>query len=507
MKSTALALFVYVAAFLAGPPCLRAERISEREALTIARNYVRFTLANEGRWGRAETAEVASIQPFLRGDRQLGYFCRVEPSGFLVLSLYRELAPVRAYSGGCNLDPDAEEGLTDLLKDKMEAILDEVDRRLARPLRPDDRIDGLLQLDYRGVTEVLVADAFDPEAYRQAPRPSRGAGMNYQEGDTLLVCNWHQQPPFNQQCPDLGCSWPDYNNFNSNARVGCVATAASQVMHHWHWPLSGNEPFGDTYNWANMCAQYNWDWAGWFVDENGVPVTWNQINAVAELCNEVGIAVDMEYGCSSSGTLYADIEGALEDYFLYADCAVDYRMNHPEPLDWFDIIKNEINHNRAIPYGVEDHTIVADGWKEEQIGERYYWYHMNYGWVGTGADHWYALDELYLGGFFMEAVTIGVRPASSIGQQLQALYPPAARYFDMDASGTNSTFQAGNGLQILKPGFLLRNTGSPAAAINLYGLPEAKTRFYLQGDLAGKTRINIRGGAMKIRGGGEVAVY
>jgi hypothetical protein len=38
-------------------------------------------------------------------------------------------------------------------------------------------------------------------------------------------------------------------------------------------------------------------------------------------------------------------------------------------------------------------------------------------------------------------------------------------------------------------------------------LPEAKTRFYLQGDLAGKTRISVRGGAMKVCGGGEVAIY
>jgi hypothetical protein len=506
MRHKILAGLATLAVLLTCSPGGRAERISEQEALTIARNYVRFILLNEGGWGRSRHAEVSSIEPFMRGDRQLGYFCRVQPRGFLVISLHKELAPVRAYSGGSNLDPEAEEGLTDLLKDKMEAILAAVDERLGRPLGPDDQITDLLELDYRAVSDVLVSGAFDPEAYREPPRAHRGAGMNYQERDTLLVCNWHQKPPFNQQCPDMGCSWPAYGNFNQNALVGCVATAGAQIMHHWHWPLTGEDPFNDTYDWANMLPVYIYH-AGWFTDSTGVPVTWAQINAVAELCNEVGISADMEYGCEASSASVLDLAGAYHEYFHYGDCGVEYRVLYLSAVDWFDAIKNEINYNRPIPYAIQEHAIVADGWKEELFGGDYYWYHMNYGWVGTDDDTWYALDELPLGNYYFEYMITGVRPASALGLHLEMTYSAAARYFDLDASGTYATFLPGNGLQILKSGFLIRNTGSSASGIEFQGLPEAKTRFYLEGDLAGKTRISIQGGAMKICGGGEMAIY
>jgi hypothetical protein len=514
MRSMTNTILATLAVLLTCSFCVRAELTSEQEALTIARNYVSFILTNEGSWDGSDSAEVVSIQEFRRGDRVLGYFCRVQPRGFLVLSLHKELAPVRAYSGRCNLDPEAEEGLTDLIKDKMESILDGVEEQLGRPLKPDDQIGGLLEINYRGVSDILVSAAFDPEEYREPQRARTGAGMDYQEGEVMLTSVWHQGPPYNDQCPGMGCDWSDFGYFNSNAVVGCVATAGAQVMYYWHWPLTGEEPFDDSYDWPNMCNEYNYDGAGWFNDENGVPVTWNQIDAVAELCNEVGIAVDMDYACDGSGANTDDLRDAYEDYFHYTEGWIEYRSMY-EAVDWFNLLKYDFNRNRPVSYRVEGHAIVGDGWKEEWIGDDYYWYHMNYGWGGSIPDDpnwpgypssntWFALDELYLGDG--EYIVGGVCPASSIGGTLGLLYGAAVYYFDRDASGTISTFLPGGGLQILKPGFLLTNTGSASAAITFYGELDHKTRFYLEGDLAGKTRISVQGGGMAIYGGGQMVI-
>jgi len=503
------------AVLLTGTLCARAELTCEQEALTIARNHVSFILVNEGNWNGAETAEVVSIQEFKRGDRTLGYFCQVQPQGYLVLSLHKELAPVRAYSTRCNLNPDAEEGLTDLIKDKMENILDGVEKQLGRPLQPDDKIGDLLEINYRAISDALLSETFDPEEHRKPRRVRGGGGMDYQEGEILLTCNWHQRPPYNDQCPDeedeegcsdCPCSWPDYDFFNDSARVGCVATAGAQVMYHWRWPPVGEGPFDDSYDWPNMCNEYIYDGAGWFTDENGVPVTWDQIDAVAELCSEVGLATDMDYGCDLSGTPTAYLEDAFEDYFRYDEngCVI-YRSDFDDPVDWFNTLKNQLNVNRPIPYRVEDHAIVGDGWKEGWDQGFYYWYHMNYGYPNDSYDTWWALDELYHGTEDEYAIAIVV-PDAAIGGTLGSQYPGATRYFDRDTSGTNSTFHAGNGLQILRSGFLLTNTGDASAAIKFYGEPDHKTRFFLEGDLAGKTRISIKGGAMKIRGGGEMVI-
>ncbi len=491
--------------------CARAELTNEQEALTIARNYVSFILSNEGNWGGSERADVTSVEEFKRGDRTLGYFCPVQPQGFLVLSLHKELAPVKAYSGRCNLNPESDEGLTDLIKDKMERILDAVEKQLGRPLQHDDLINGLLEINYRSVSDALAAEAFDPNEYREPLSSRDGAGMDYQEGEVLLRCNWHQQPPYNDDCPGMSCDWSAYGHFNYNARVGCVATAGAQVMYHWRWPPYGEgpSPFDDWFDWPNMCNEYIYDGAGWFYNEDEVSVTWDQINAVANLCSEVGVAADMDYDCSASSTPTLYLEDAFEDYFRYDhDGWVVYRDDYDDPVAWFDALKGQFNINRPVPYRVDNHAIVGDGWKEEWIDGRYYWYHMNYGWPNDSYDGWWALDELHLGTsdeYFIAAVV----PDAAIGSSLGSYYPGAPgtwRYFDRDTSGTNSTFGAGQLLQILKSGFLLRNSGEPAHAIRFYGEPDLHTRFFLDGDPWGMTRILIQGGGMKIRGGAGMVI-
>lgn len=513
MKRLRFSILIAGTMVLASSATLQAELTTEQEALTIARNYVNLVLVNEGDWGGSEVAEVVSIEEFKRGDRTLGYFCPVQPQGFLVLSLHKELAPVRAYSARCDLNPENEEGLTDLIKDKMEGILDAVEKQLGRPLKPNDKLEDLLEIDYRPVFDVLAAEDFAPEDYREPQRDRDGAGMNYQEGEWLLTANWHQQPPYNHHSPDMGCDWWEYDYFNYNARAGCVAIAGAQVMYHWRWPPfgEGDPLYEDPYDWPNMCDAYYYDGAGWFNDEHGVPVTMNQINAVANLCGEVAVAVDTDFECGGSSAETYDLEDAFEDYLRYDhDGWVTYRSDYFSGLDWYNALKGQFNINRPVPYRVEGHAIVGDGWKEEWLGDDYFWYHMNYGWPNDTYDTWWALDELYLGGFSEEYFIAAVVPDVAIGSPLEPFYPGGPgfwRYFDQDTWGINSTFYAGQWLQILKSGFLLVSGGHPDACVSFCGEPELHTRFFLYGDPWGKTRVLIQGGAMKFHNGSGIAIY
>ncbi len=136
-----------------------------------------------------------------------------------------------------------------------------------------------------------------------------------------------------------------------------------------------------------------------------------------------------------------------------------------------------------------------------------YWYHMNYGWPDDAYDVWWALDELYLGGFWEEYFIAAVVPVVAIGSPMGAYYAPGWWYFDQDTWGINSTFDADQSLQILRSGFLLTSGGEPAAAVSFYGAPDLHTRFFFYGDPGGTSRILIRGGAMQIHGGGALALY
>jgi hypothetical protein len=182
----------------------RGELVTAEEAEMVAENYVRLILEKDGSWGGQERVNVGAVEPFLRGETLLGYYCPVEPVGYFVLGLYRELAPIRAYSTRSNLDPTLEIGMTDLLKDRLETLYASIERTVGRPINPNDDFASILPASFRGTWDRLSDPGFDPTPFRQDPPGVRSAGMNYQEGETLLETGWHQQPPYNNECPDLG---------------------------------------------------------------------------------------------------------------------------------------------------------------------------------------------------------------------------------------------------------------------------------------------------------------
>ena len=62
-------------------------------------------------------------------------------------------------------------------------------------------------------------------------------------------------------------------------------------------------PYSDTYDWPNMIDDCIWNQTlSLWEDHNHNPltVTQAQIDAVAELSHEIGVAVGMDYGCKDS---------------------------------------------------------------------------------------------------------------------------------------------------------------------------------------------------------------
>jgi len=475
---------------------IRAKIATTNEALTVANNWIQMIIQEKGGWGNAKTAFVEDIHEFRRGKRMIGYFCKVKPRGYIVISLRRELAPVKAYSVRSNLDPKCEEGMADLIKGRMERILDTIDKLVGpvQTARTEDVI-NIVEIDYSNAWAELEGDISTVE-WGLDSDPGNIGTENYQEGEILLTTNWHQGDPYNQNCPA-----PPADDDCTDARcaVGCVATAAAQIMRFWYWPPygSGDPPYNDNYDWTNM--------PNTVIDTS--PAV--ERNAVAELCREVGIAVDMQYcegdGCQSSA--YADdMEDLYEVHYRYSSaCGLRERSDY-SALDWFNLIKLNINANHPVQYVIKAHSIVCDGWQEIGSGPTRE-YHMNYGWGRTcgdpnGCDTWYRLDALYLpegGTEDDESMLVNIYPVTAVRWTISGTYPKEAfnfRYFDQNAGGSSATFAAGQNLQFM-PNIIVYSTGTIKFGGN--------SLFFTRGDMS----IGIRtdSGGISLYSGGQMKFY
>lgn len=494
----------------------RAEEVTRDEARRAAQNYIRYIVARNGAWGEAVNASVRAFEPFVRGERRLGWFCAVDPVGYLIVSPYRELAPIRAYSTRQDLDPTLESGLTGLYKDRLERLFAAIEARTGRTVGPDDDFASVLAVSFRNGWAALADRSFDPtiHAAANAPHKSRAVGMDYQQGTYLLRSVWTQRPPYNDDCPDLGCDWSQYGYFNARALVGCVSTATSQLMRFYNWPPWGySGQYDDPYDWANMQDTYIWtDSLQAFRTPDGDVATQAEIDAVAELCHEVGNAVDMDYGCGESNAYTVDVEAAAEEQFRYNDgCQVKDRTDY-NFAEWFGKLKDEFNSNRPVVYRIPGHAIVVDGWDEEWIGDQYSWIHLNYGWGGTN-DGWFSPDEIPESSPDEEFIVCQLRPVSSLGSEPDGTFYVMPDfpfiYVNRDLSSRHAIFEGGLQVPVLRSGCLFTNTGTlPSQTIEFQGVTyRDPTQVYLSHDPLGENRIKVTDGLLRILPGGQMVIH
>lgn len=417
---TKLNITVFFIAMIIVP--VLGQTVSENEAKTIAQNWINIITDNYGGWGHSQNATPKIIHKIERNDRLIGYYCQVNPQGFIVMSVRKNLTPVKAYNEYGSIDMDIDDGFPDLVKDRMERILDMMDQK-EKNNKPVGTYSGSWYRVYTYQIGSIKKDIIESN------------GKNYIIGETLLTSSWHQHPPYNNQCPDSSCS----ETTNGRCVVGCVATAGSQILRYWNWPPVTSD--------LSQNHSFNWEFM-----KNNVTTSSSQgeQDAVAELCHIVGITVDMDYGCTGSSSYTSKIKDAFKDHYYYSgDCSVENRFWY-STSDWFDKMRDEFDLNRPIQYKVDSHSIVADGWR---IDSESFQVHMNYGWGGP-YNAWYLLDSLYLGIPDEEYMVIKIKPINTLGSSLwgyyiKPLFFPYARYFDLDATG-DATFAAGQKLQFLR---------------------------------------------------------
>ena len=229
----------------------------------------------------------------------------------------------------------------------------------------------------------LLLNARYVEQCRRQGAPTRHQPMRAGEvvvapllGDIL----WGQGDPYNAYCPTYTTGGNTQHYY-----VGCVATAATQIMRYHSYPPKGTgtksyqvdgktvtADFGaTTYRWEEMLPSYE--------QADATPA---QKDAVATLAAQFGVAVEMEYAPAGSGAHSMMVPGALRDYFNY-DAAATLRVrDYYDSQEWLELIERELGAGRPVYYaassddGSGGHAFVCDGYDSQGF------VHINWGWTG-----------------------------------------------------------------------------------------------------------------------------
>lgn len=214
----------------------------------------------------------------------------------------------------------------------------------------------------------------------------------------LLTTKWDQGTGYNDSCPALGASEP-------RALTGCVATAMAQIMKKWNHPSTGYGSHSYTHSTygtisANFGATtYNWSAMPDSLTSSSTPT---QIDAVATLMYQLGVAVDMNYSDTASGApinhhfnlARPSAEVALRTYFKYKSSLHQISYDDFSDIEWKNKLKFELQSGRPVLYGGSkdegngSHAFVCEGYSE--ITSLFL---FNWGWSGH-ADGYYAIGSL-----------------------------------------------------------------------------------------------------------------
>ena len=431
-------------------PGVRAELATTQEMDNVAGNWVTEMTYKKGAWAGETNPTVIGVHDINQDGILLARVYDVLPRGYVVVPALKEMGPIKVYSDESNLDENQEGGMMQLLKDvlseRMELYL-QVYGNLSAKQPPAG--DVLFDRGQKAGWDRL-------EAAPKDFRVDRSLSVQAEAGP-LITSSWHQRAPYNNICP-MGDG--------GRCVVGCTATSLSQILDYWEWPSSGVG--NHSYEWGGDDCHGGWvpgqvltadfsdgyDWANIPDSCDGVAgCTPEQEAALAELCHEAGVSVNMNYGACASG---ANMDmSVFPTYFKYSQSVSrEYRINHTQQ-SWFDLIKTEIDAGRVMWYGINSHAIVCDGYRDNggQLE-----YHMNYGW-GQGNNAWYVLDNLYcywIAGevcpYEQDFATINIEPQ----------YVPAIHFVGRtlsDSGDQDGLVEAGETVQVT---ITVRNAGNTA---------------------------------------------
>lgn len=393
-------MLVFVASGSGGLVTLETARI-------VALNKIHHHVALYGQWNQAAEPTLGPGRPVHYQGEAVGYLFPVKPGGYVLVSMDDAFSPVPFYAVRADFDP-ARAADPNRLEAMILARLAARDAALEafRLNRAAGAAKGFQLAETAGRIEKAWNRFADPAAVFAARTTTRQAGTPVREAAAqraappvgpLLTTAWGQADPYNRMTPENSCAPAGLST--GHTLTGCVATAWAQLMKYHEWPVSGSGSHAYWWNGQQLSADFSvtYGWADMpdTLTASSDPV---EIAAVSQLMYHVGVAADMDYSCTSSGSS-AWADEILDTYFNYKAMNFYSRRDWDEN-EWFNLFKDEID---AIPPrplifsifapGI-GHEVVVDGYQEDGDGNGTDMVHINFGWSGDGNGYWDVTDDL-----------------------------------------------------------------------------------------------------------------
>jgi hypothetical protein len=352
--------------------------------MQVARGAIVQHMLLYGSWGGSSAPAVEDIQVIHHEGVAIAYNAAVSPHGHVIVAIDDAFSPVLLYSVNSSFDPHRIQSPNSIeswvipeiyasLQDIQNAPVGGVRTLAGNPAHL--RIHSAWELyetrasqKSSDLTGTIHRSASVDPRYNEAPEIV----------GPLMTTTWGQGNPYNLLTPGVAGSC-------SNVLTGCVATAFAQLMRYWSWPHHGSG--AHEYHWngelLSTTFDHPYDWSD-MSDQVTILSPQAQKDAVALLMSDLGIATEMDYGCSSSGTgAYAD--DILGHYFRYKDDMQRVSRGNYRASEWFALIKAELDSDppRLVVFSIfttdgGGHETVIDGYQTGPTDK----VHINFGWSG-----------------------------------------------------------------------------------------------------------------------------
>ncbi len=378
-----------------------AAPVGDRVARQVAENFIAHHVSVHGTWNGTTTPEISSITLVRFRGMPLAYSVLVNPSGHLLIAYDDVFSPVLLYSDTSSFEPArAEEAGT------VESWILPETRQTYQHLLQHTVTLGV-EASRRAYARSPVAAAW--AQFTRGPRARAPEGAPAADVDSpgvqaapglvgpLLTTRWNQGYPYNLYTP-LTCN-------GGHAVTGCTATAIAQVMKYWNspaWGTGSHSYYLSGYGYVSADFNHPYYWSLMPDSFSGV-VTDAERDAVARLMSDVGVSVEMQYGCSSGAYPSYGVHTALPNYFGYRTFGQDVYRSQFSSEVFFSLMREELDAPRPRPmlltvYTADysaGHAIVIDGYQVVTTNQ----VHLNLGWGGSYTGYYDITNNWSTGGY------------------------------------------------------------------------------------------------------------
>ena len=366
-KRTILALFTlaFVSAVTANP-------VDPQRAIEVAQQFVpKSTTAQRAPMRGSQSGLSSSIvytHMMPNSNRPAFYIVNVDGGAFVLVSADDIAHQVLGYSLSSTW-PVSKDGSVDL-PEQIKGFFDDLAAQMEAAIE----------------TEPNRAPESDWTSSRSLA-PTRSNPSLPDSVGPLLTTTWDQGQYYNALCPE------DADGPGGHAYAGCVATAMAQIINYWGPLIKGHGTHSYETNYGTLSinfegSNYNFEiMPDALTDETPV----EQVNSVAKLINDCGVAVNMDFNAIESRAQINNVYAAFINFFnCSSNLGFSVRALYSDK-DWKHMIRSNIGSHKPILYsssnGFAGHSFILDGYNSND------YYHFNFGWSGFG-DGWYKLTAI-----------------------------------------------------------------------------------------------------------------